>query len=466
MAAGPARKDFAGFTRKFSSALPKVNVGIVGLGTVGMGTVETLLKQKTLMQDRIGVDLVVKKAADLDLDRDFGFEVPADLVLTKDAMEIINDPDINIVVELIGGKTFAKTLIEGALKNGKSVVTANKALLADHPELFQLAIANNADLFYEAAVAGGIPIIKVMREGLVANPIKSSLAIMNGTCNYILTRMEREPVTYEEVLVEAQKLGYAETPPDLDVDGWDTAHKTALLANIALGGEYMVDQMTVKGIRGISKEDVTYAAELGYRIKLLSIIKKTDDGMAEICVEPTLIPSEHLLSKVDMSFNAIFVEGEVVDETMYYGRGAGRLPTASAVVGDIADVARNCVPGSYRKDFNPQRTQHQKVKMKPYGEHKARAYVRVAAKDTAGTLAKVLTIMANQGIAVLGCKQERKVLYEKEHIILLTASAPIADLDAAVQEISDLPLVYSDEVVRYRVEAIGHFPWQDSATAP
>jgi len=417
-----------------------------------LGTAETLVKQRQLMKDRTGVDLVLKSGADLNLERDFGFEMPAEVTLTKDAQDIIKDPNIHIVVELVGGMGFAKNVIEGALKAGKSVVTANKALLAEHgPELIDLAIANNCDLYYEAAVAGGIPIIKALREGLVANPITSGLGIMNGTCNYILTRMEREGVAFDEVLADAQRMGYAEAEPSLDVDGWDTAHKTVILANLAFGGDYKLAQMHVKGIRGIAGEDVNYALELGYRIKLLSVMKKTADGQVEIAVEPTLIPSDHLLSKVDMSFNAVFLKGEVVDETLYYGRGAGRLPTASAVVGDIAEVGRNRAANFH--DSNPFRSTQESPAMKPYSEHQTRAYLRMeTVKTHIGTIAEVTTILARHKIVVSGLKQE--AAGEAEHLVILTGDLRIADLDLALKEISELSCVKGD-IVRFRVEALG-----------
>merc|ERR1719458_330013 len=283
------------------------------------------------------------RAADLDIKREWGFDFPQE-ILTTDANQVLDDPDIKIVIELIGGKGIAKKFIEKALSSKKSVVTANKALLAEFgDELFHLAAENHADIFYEASVAGGIPIIKALREGLVANPIRSLFGILNGTCNYMLTRMELEGISFDEVLKDAQRLGFAETPPDLDVDGWDTAHKAVLLAQLAFGGKYQVDNMKVIGIRGVSCQDVQYASEFGYRIKLLAILKKTEAGKVEVGVEPTLIPSDHMLAKVDMSFNAVFVKGDIVDETMYYGRGAGRFPTASAVVADVADIAKNTV---------------------------------------------------------------------------------------------------------------------------
>jgi len=409
--------------------------------------------------------MVLKKAADLNINRDFGFDMPPD-VLTTDAQEVIADPDIQIVVELIGGKGIAKKFIEAALSYKKSVVTANKALLAEHgPELFELAASMGVELFYEASVAGGIPIIKALREGLVANPIRSVYGILNGTCNYILTRMEREGIAFDEVLAEAQKLGYAEAEPSLDVDGWDTAHKAIILSQLAFGGKYTVEQMTVKGIRGIARRDVQYAAEFGYRIKLLAILKRTGPDDVEVSVEPALIPAEHLMSKVDMSFNAAFVHGEVVDETMYYGRGAGRLPTASAVVADVADVARNMLlQPQYRadrQDRNPlRRTFSGGSSLKPYGEQCNRSYLRFELEDVTGALAKVTKVLADHNISILALTDFMRgrplpgaslPTGEFAPVVILTSDAKNSDVDKAVEACLKLPEVGPD-YARFRVE--------------
>eukprot|EP00747_Dinoflagellata_sp_TGD_P162123 gnl/TRDRNA2_/TRDRNA2_179365_c0_seq1.p1 gnl/TRDRNA2_/TRDRNA2_179365_c0~~gnl/TRDRNA2_/TRDRNA2_179365_c0_seq1.p1 ORF type:complete len:476 (-),score=71.30 gnl/TRDRNA2_/TRDRNA2_179365_c0_seq1:446-1834(-) len=448
--------------------IPKIHVGLLGLGTVGSGCAETLIMQRTLMRERTGIDLILKKAADLDIKREWPFAMPQE-ILTTNAQEIIEDAEIKIVVELIGGKGIAKKLIEAALNAGKSVVTANKALLADYGhELFDLAASKGVDLFYEASVAGGIPIIKALREGLVANPIRSALGILNGTCNYILTRMEREGVAFDDVLKEAQKLGFAEADPTLDVDGWDTAHKTVILAQLAFGGKYKVEQMSVKGIRNIAGQDVQYAAEFGYRIKLLAVLKRSDDNTVEVSVEPTLIPADHLFSKVDMSFNAVFLKGDVVDETMYYGRGAGRLPTASAVVADVADIARNCLlqpqHREARQDRNPLRhTTSNPPTIKPYADTKTRSYLRFEVQDVAGALAKVTAILAQNNISILaltdfmrGRPLPGNVLPKDAlaPVVLLTGDSKGSDVDKAVEDILKLPEV-GKSFARFRVESLG-----------
>jgi homoserine dehydrogenase len=428
-----------------------VQVGILGLGTVGAGTAETLIRQRELIRARTGVDLVLKKAADLNIDRDFGFDLPKEL-LTTDSNEVLQDPEIQIVVELIGGTGIAKTLTLQALESGKSVVTANKALLAEHgPELISAAEKAGVDLLFEASVAGGIPIIKALREGLVANPITRICGIMNGTCNYILTRMEREGIAFDDVLKEAQDLGYAEAEPSLDVDGWDTAHKAVILAQMAFGIPVTLEDLQVSGIRNINPADVSNAAELGYRIKLLAVLDREEGGVS-VSVQPVLIPVDHLLAKVDLSFNAVLVDGEVVDETLYYGKGAGRLPTASAVVADIVDAARDLdathrVPLVWRNREAPV--------LIPRGDRKERSYLRLSLKDSPGTLAKVADILGRNGISIQSLIQhETRKKDGFAPVVILTDEAPIASIDTALEQLQLLDEVGANHV-RYRVEELG-----------
>lgn len=433
--------------------MKQIQVGILGLGTVGAGTAETLIKQRELMRARTGVDVVLTKAADLDITTDRGVDFPEG-VLTPDAKEVLEHPDIDVIVELIGGTGIAKTFTLQAFANKKSVVTANKALLAEFgDEIYAAAEANDVEIYYEASVAGGIPIIKALREGLVANSIDQIYGIMNGTCNYILTRMERDGVAFDDVLAEAQELGYAEADPTLDVDGWDTAHKAVLLARLAFGIPVQLNDLHVDGIRGIDAQDVSYADELGYRIKLLAILKQSDAGVS-VSVEPALIPKGHLLSNVDMSFNAVFVHGDIVDDTMYYGRGAGRLPTASAVVADIIELGINL----QHKD--PQRLpltwqQEPAPALIPANKQRSRSYLRVGLKDEAGTLATVTHVLGNYGISLQAVVQKEN---PNEHyfvpVVLLTGEALHEDLDAALAELADLDCVDAN-MVRFRLEELG-----------
>ena len=323
--------------------MKEIKVGIIGFGTVGAGVAENLVYNHNVISGRTGLNVKLHKVADLDITTDRGVKLP-DGILTTDTNSLINECDI--VVELIGGTTIAKKFILQALEAKKHVVTANKALLAMYgKEIFECAKKNNVDVYFEASVAGGIPIIKSLREGLVGNKINRIYGIMNGTCNYILTRMEREGVDFEPVLKDAQKLGYAEAEPSLDIDGFDTAHKTAILGSLAFGEWFGMDPLYVSGIRDISLFDLKCADELGYRIKLLAIIKNTN-GNVELRVHPTLIPKTAMLANIHEVFNGVMVDGDTVGETLFYGRGAGRKATASAVISDIVDVARNIASNS------------------------------------------------------------------------------------------------------------------------
>jgi homoserine dehydrogenase len=430
-----------------------VHVGILGLGTVGAGVAETLIRQRGLIAARSGMDVVLKKAADLNLNRDFGFPIPAEL-LTTDANEVLNDPEIRIVVELIGGTGAARKLILAALAAGKSVVTANKALLAEHgPELIAAAADAGVDLFFEASVAGGIPIIKALREGLVANEFNQICGILNGTCNYILTRMEKEGVAFDDVLKDAQRLGYAEAEPSLDIDGWDTAHKAVILAQLAFGVPVRLGDFPVRGIRGIDPVDVKNAAELGYRIKLLAILEQFD-GKLEVGVQPTLIPEDHMLAGVDLSFNAVLVKGDVVGDTLYYGRGAGRLPTASAVVADIVDAARDLsigaserIPLSWNADPAP--------RLLPPGERTARSYLCLNLRDRPGTLGNVARLLGEHNITITALVQkEEHQAHEFVPVVILTGESRMDDMHAAMDTLRGMEDVGGD-IVRYRVEELG-----------
>lgn len=417
--------------------MKEVKVGIIGFGTVGAGVAENILKNREVVARRTGIELRLTRIADLDITSDRGVAVPREL-LTTDATAAIRDSDI--VVELVGGTTIAKKFILDAIRAGKHVVTANKALLALHGnEIFDAAQKAGVDVCYEASVAGGIPIIKALREGLVSNRICRIYGIMNGTCNYILTRMENEGADFHTVLADAQKLGYAEANPSLDIDGFDTAHKTSILASLAFGRWFGMEPVYIEGIRDLALDDLRYADELGYRIKLLSIIK-ANEGTVQMRVHPTLIPKSALLANISDVFNGVMIEGDTVGRTLFYGRGAGRSATASAVVADITDVALNIVSGSIRRipAFRPG---EQFEKVSAIGDVLSRYYLRFMVKDCPGVLASITQILAERGINISSLIQhERRGADGAVPLVILTHKANEQKIRNALGEIDTLSI--------------------------
>ena len=415
--------------------MKQIGVGILGFGTVGAGVADGLLKHRDVMAKRLGVDIVLKKIADLDITTDRGIPVPAG-ILTTDASATIQDPEIQIVVETIGGTGVAKKFVLEALNSGKCVVTANKKLLAEHgQEIFAAAEANGVDIYFGASVGGGIPIIRVLREGLAGNDIESIHGILNGTCNYILTRMENEGLPFDAVLKDAQKLGYAEANPSLDIDGFDTAHKACILAALAFGFQPSVDQVQVEGIRNLAGEDVRYAADFGYRIKLLAVVARHGDEV-EVGVHPTLVPFTHMLSNVNDAFNAAMVKGDLSDYTMYYGRGAGRAPTASTVIGDIGDIARNLAHGETRYARAVPNYAEGAVRLRPAGEISSKFYIRFLVEDKAGAFGTIASILGQHGVSLAAASQKAgSVGNQPVPVCVLTHAAKAKDLEAALGEI-------------------------------
>ncbi len=429
--------------------MKSIGIGILGFGTVGAGVVEGLLKNGDLIAARTGIQPVIRAIADLDLESDRGIEVDRAL-LTTDAAAVIRDPEIQVIVELIGGTGIARTLVLDALKAGKSVVTANKALLAEHgPELYAAAEQYQADLLFEASTGGGIPIIRALREGLSGNRIEEICGILNGTCNYILTRMENEKLPFDQVLREAQEAGYAEAEPSLDIDGFDTAHKAVVLATLAFGRSINMDDVAVQGIREVSATDIEYAAELGYRIKLLAVIKQNGHGV-EIGVYPALITRQHMLASVSHAFNAVLVRGDIVGETLYYGQGAGRAATASAVIGDIVDAARNHVGETpYRiPAFVPCSPE---VALRAPEDIVTRYYLRLSLKDEPGIFALVAQMLAGHNINIASVMQKEARTCGAVPVIILTHSACEGEFRAALAEIDALDQVLAPTVC-YRIE--------------
>ena len=424
--------------------MKEVKIGILGFGTVGAGVVEGLLKNGGLMAQRTGIFPRIGKIADLDIKTCRGVDVDASL-LTTDAFSVVDDPEMDVIVELIGGTRIAKELVLRALKNGKPVVTANKALLAEAGrELFEASVQSGAGLFFEASVGGGIPVLRALRDGLVGNQIKSMYGILNGTCNYILTRMEREGLDFETVLADAQKLGYAETPPDLDIDGIDTAHKAVVLASLAYGAPVPMDAFTVEGIRGLSHREIEYAGELGYRIKLLAVIREVD-GEVEMRVEPSLVPKKHLLASVHEAYNAVFIEGDIVGSTLYYGRGAGRLPTAGAVIGDIMEAAAD------RSGCSEWLLRNPSLPVRRAENISIRCYLRLSLKDQPDVIAQVAHVLGKNRISIASIIQKEQNAGEQVPVVFLTHKAPEKNFVSAMEEIERLEVV-DGKPVRMAIE--------------
>jgi len=426
-----------------------VNVGIIGFGTVGTGTVRILLENREILKERLGFEINLRRIADLDIVRNRGITLPVG-VLSTDVDALLNDPHIDIVVELIGGIRPAKDFILKAISNRKHVVTANKALLATAGnEIFTAAVQAGVEIGFEASVAGGIPIIKVIREGLVADRIKAVYGIINGTSNYILTKMTEENVEFSEALEEAQDLGYAEADPTLDIEGIDSAHKLAILASLSYGIPISYEDIYREGISQTSPQDIEFASELGYTVKLLAIAKESDSEI-ELRVHPTMLPKEYLISKVDGSFNAIYVEGDATGSTLYYGRGAGDMPTGSAVVSDIVDIARNIRANAIGRI--PVITKTLKdVRIKRMDEVISKYYFRFSALDRPGVLSKISGILGNYNISIASVIQKGRRVGEAVPLVVLTHEAREKDVRQAIREIDQLPVVM-DKTVFMRVE--------------
>jgi len=433
--------------------MQQVNLGMIGGGTVGSGVFHAWQKNGGLMAARLGVKLVFRKIAVKAFNEPRPYPITRSL-MTTDWREVVNDPQIQVVIELVGGCGIARTMILEALEKGKTVVTANKALLSAHgPELFAAAAKSGANLYYEASVCGGIPIIKSLREGFVANRFPAIYGIVNGTCNYILSRMKQEGADFADVLADAQKHGYAETPPDLDIDGFDAQHKIGILASLAHG--FWVDHRAIhtEGIREVSKMDMQFAEKLGYTIKLLGIVKQISGRKpgAQVSVYPTLIPNSHVLAGINGVFNACFVRGDVVGDTLFYGRGAGKDATASAVLSDVADAALDLKNGA--KIRVPPFVAHAKHgRVVPMDEIVSRYYVRFSVVDRPGVLAKISAVFAAAKIGISSVIQPEGHEGESVPLILMIHDAPNAAMRRALAKIAKLSVVKARPVM-IRVES-------------
>ncbi|OGR31954.1 MAG: homoserine dehydrogenase [Desulfuromonadales bacterium GWD2_61_12] len=419
-----------------------MNVGLLGFGTVGTGVVKVFQQNAELIADRLGAPLNLTKIVDLDITADRGVAVAPQILSTK-VDDVIASPDVDIVIELIGGYEPARTFVLRAIENGKHVVTANKALLALHgEEIFAAAARKGVDVLFEASVAGGIPVISAIKENLCANRFLSVFGILNGTCNYILTRMTEEGAEFSDVLRDAQAQGYAEADPTFDIEGTDTAHKLAILIALCFGTRVPFKEIVTEGITGVSALDIQFARQFGYKIKLLAI-SKFDNGKIEARVHPTMIPLNYPLADVNGVFNAVRVVGDFSGPVMFYGRGAGMAATASAVVGDVMAIARNL------RGRNPLRTPAMAysadkigdLPIKPMAEVVSQYYLRFAATDQPGVLAQVAGILGRHNISITSMIQPERQVEGAVPIVMLTHEALEADIRAALDEIDRLDVI-------------------------
>ncbi|MCC6879627.1 MAG: homoserine dehydrogenase [Rhodocyclaceae bacterium] len=432
-----------------------INVGLLGIGTVGGGTFTVLRRNAEEITRRAGRPIRISVVADKNLE--LAKQVTGGACrLTDDAFAVVADPEVDIVVELIGGYGVAKELVLKAIENGKHVVTANKALLATHGnEIFAAAQRKGVMVAFEAAVAGGIPIIKALREGLTANRIEWIAGIINGTTNFILSEMRDKGLPFEAVLKEAQRLGYAEADPTFDVEGVDAAHKLTIMSAIAFGIPMQFDKAHIEGISKLQAEDIKYAEQLGYRIKLLGITKRKPDGV-ELRVHPTLIPTKRLIANVEGAMNAVLVKGDAVGATLYYGKGAGAEPTASAVIADLVDVTRmHTADPEHRVPhlaFQPDAVKS--IPVLAMGEVETSYYFRMRVEDRPGVLADITRILADQQISIDAMIQREPAEGEEQtDIIMLTHQTREKNADAAIARIEALPVV-KGKVVRLRLEEL------------
>jgi homoserine dehydrogenase len=436
--------------------LKQLNVGILGLGTVGGGTYTVLTRNAEEITRRTGISIKVVQVADKNIDRAKEL-TGGNTSITDDAFAVVSNPEVDVVVELIGGYTIAKDLIMQAIANKKHVVTANKALIAVHGnEIFSVALKMGVMVAYEAAVAGGIPIIKALREGLGANRNQWVAGILNGTTNFILTEMRDKGLGYQDVIGEAQRLGYAEADPTFDVEGIDAAHKLVILAAIAFGMPLKFDEVYTEGITQLTQADIKYAEELGYNVKLLGIAKRTDKGV-ELRVHPTLIPEKRLVANVDGAMNAVVVQGDAVGPTLYYGAGAGAEPTASAVIADLIDVARlkDAIPAVRVPYLSYQPDQVQDLAVLPIEDVESAYYLRLHVADKPGVMAAVTKILADRSISIDAMIQKEPTQGKSEaDVVILTHETIEKNMNAAIAEIEAIQSIVG-KLVKLRMETLG-----------
>ncbi len=430
----------------------EIGVGLIGFGTVGTGVARVLIENAELIRRRVGVPIILARIADLDITRDRGIAIPPG-VLTTDIQQVLTDARVDIVIELMGGYDFAKRVILDALQRGKHVVTANKALLAVHgEEIFAAASRHGLDLGFEASVGGGIPVIRALMEGLAANNIQSIYGIINGTSNYILSRMTSEGHPFEVVLEDAKRAGYAEADPTFDVAGIDSAHKLAIMVSLAYGTPVNFKEIYTEGIAGLTPVDIAYAKEFGFTIKLLAIAKYSD-GEIDARVHPTMVPSASQIAKVDGVYNAIQLVGDAVEDVVLYGRGAGSMPTGSAVVSDVISIARNLLknatgrvpPASYQQD------QRRPLRMRPIEEITSLYYIRFMVLDRPGVLSQIAGVLGRYGISISSVLQQGRKEGQTVPVVIMTHMAKERDMQNALRDINPMPYI-SEPTTLIRVE--------------
>jgi homoserine dehydrogenase len=404
-------------------------VGVIGAGTVGGGVIEILAKNSDVITGRSAIPVQLTHVAELNQDCLKGYDLDG-VTVSGDAGALLKDPEVDVVCELIGGMEPAKSFILEALQNKKHVVTANKMLLATAgPELAEVAAANNVELRYEAAVAGTIPIIKALRESLSANHITSIYGILNGTCNYILSRMTFEGLPFDDVLQQAIDQGFAESPPDLDIEGHDTAHKCQILASLCYNTKVNLDDILVEGVTKVTDLDVAYAREMGFQIKLLAVVRQVN-GEIEARVHPTLVPESHLLASVRNEFNAVYVNTDMADATLYYGRGAGKLPTASAVLSDVIDIAnRGDAPARPAFQYT------ESLPLRDTAHLEGRYYLRLTTQDHPGVLGAICSVLGKYHVSIASCFQKEEAHDTPAHVVLTTHDTVESNITAALAEI-------------------------------
>ncbi len=430
----------------------EIGVGVIGFGTVGTGVARVLTENAELIRRRVGVPIKLVRIADLDITRDRGIAIPPG-VLTTDIQQVLTDPRVDIVIELMGGYDVAKRVILDAVQRGKHVVTANKALLAVHgEEIFAAASRQGIDLGFEASVGGGIPVIRALTEGLAANNIQSIYGIINGTSNYILSRMTSEGQRFDVVLEEAKRAGYAEADPTFDVAGIDSAHKLTIMVSLAYGTPVNFKEIYTEGITALTPLDIAYAKEFGFTIKLLAIAKFSD-GEIEARVHPTMVPAASQIAKVDGVYNAIQLVGDAVEDVVLYGRGAGSMPTGSAVVSDVMSIARDILknatgrvpPASYQPD------QRWPLRMRPMEEITSLYYIRFMVLDRPGVLSKIAGVLGHYGISISSVLQQGRKEGQTVPVVIMTHMAKERDIQSALREINPMPYI-SEPTMLIRVE--------------